>query len=283
LKRLTLLILTFLYVNSFSQVIYTSKDSSLVLDKFNLAKSKELYNKPIGKIIELIGMSFAGTNYVANTLEKTGDEQLIINLTGLDCTTFLETTFALSSCIKEKKLSFNDYIDKLKFIRYRNGEIIDYTSRLHYTSDWIINNEEKGLVKNITKSIGGVPFEKELFIMSKNTDKYTALKGKQDLINKIINDEKRINNTPKFYIPTDKIKEIESLINTGDFIGLATSVEGIDVSHVGIAVKGNDGHIYFLHAPMAGKKVEITGKPLYEYISGRKSTLGIIVSRPIDK
>ncbi len=275
--------MAFFYISSFSQIIYTTKDSSLVLDKFNLAKAKNLSEKPIGKIIELVGMSFTGTDYVANTLEKPGDEKLVVNLTQLDCTTFLETTFALSICIKEKKYSFEDYTNKLKFIRYRNGELLNYTSRLHYTSDWIINNEEKGIVKNITKALGGIPFEKEIFIMSKNTDKYKALDGKPDFIKNIKSDELRINKTPKFYIPTNKIKDIESSINTGDFIGLATTIEGIDVSHVGIAVKGNDGHIYFLHAPMKGKKVEITGIPLYEYISGRKSTLGIIVFRPQDK
>lgn len=283
MRKLIILFFALIYANSFSQVVYSTKDSILVLDKFSIAKSKNLSEKPIGKIIEHIGMSFLGTDYVANTLELPGDEKLVVNLTQLDCTTFLETTFALSLCIKESKYTFNDYVNKLKFIRYRNGELVDYTSRLHYTSDWIINNEEKGIIKNITKDLGGVPFEKKLFIMSQNTDKYKALAGRPDLIAKIKDHEIRINNTPKFYIPTNKIKEIESLINTGDFIGFATNMEGIDVSHVGIAIKGNDGHVYFLHAPMKDKKVEITTKPLFEYIGGRKSTLGIIVFRPIEK
>jgi len=283
LKKLAILFCLFFYVSSYSQVIYKTKDSLKVLDKFTFAKSKELFNKPIGKIIEQIGMSFVGTDYVAHTLEIPGEEKLVINLYELDCTTFLETTFALSSCIKEQKFTFTNYIDKLKLIRYRDGQLTDYTSRLHYTSDWIINNEKKGLIKNITENLGGIIFDKELFIMSKNTDKYTALKDKPELINNIIEHEKRINSIKKFYIPINRISNIEKLINTGDFIGLATNIEGIDVSHVGIAIKGNDGHIYFLHAPMAGKKVEITSKPLSEYISGRKSTLGIIVFRPVDK
>lgn len=283
-KFFSIFTITFIFISitSIAQVVYTQKDSVLVMDKFNIAKAKELYNKPIGTIIEQIGLSFIGTDYVAHTLETYGEEKLIINLTQLDCTTFLETTFALSRCIKEKKFTFDDYVNMLKFIRYRNGELIDYTSRLHYTSDWIINNEEKGIVKNITKNLGGLPFNKKFFIMSKNTDTYKALKDKPELIAKIKQHEDRLSNTPLFYIPTKNIKSIEKNIQTGDFIGLATSVDGVDLSHVGIAVKGKDNRVYFLHAPMSGKKVELTEVPLSDYIAKRKTTLGIIVFRPLD-
>ncbi len=283
-KFIAVFILSFIFISitSFAQVIYTPKDSALVMDKFNIAKAKELYNKPIGTIIEQIGLSFIGTDYVAHTLETYGEEKLIINLTQLDCTTFLETTFALSRCIKEKKFTFADYVNMLKFIRYRNGELTDYTSRLHYTSDWIINNEEKGIVHNVTKKLGGIPFNKKFFIMSQNTDTYRALKDKPDLIEKIKQHEERLSNSNLYYIPTKNIKSIEKNIQTGDFIGLATSVDGVDLSHVGIAVKGKDNRIYFLHAPMSGKKVELTEVPLSEYIAKRKLTLGIVVFRPID-
>ncbi len=71
------------------------------------------------------------------SLEKDGDEQLVINLTGLDCTTFLENSLALARCIKKGTTSFEDYLEELQFIRYRDGVIDGYTSRLHYFSDWI--------------------------------------------------------------------------------------------------------------------------------------------------
>src|SRR5258707_14324698 len=42
--------------------------------------------------------------------------------------------------------------------RYRGGHCNGlYTSRLHFMEDWIYDNERRGLVKNLTVSLGGVP------------------------------------------------------------------------------------------------------------------------------
>jgi hypothetical protein len=41
----------------------------------------------------------------------------------------------------------------------------------------------------------------------------------------------------------------------------------------------DDGRIHFMHAPIVGKKVQITEKPLADYIAGNKKQNGIMVLR----
>ncbi len=280
MKKLLIFISLFVYVQIFAQELYTENEPVVCKDKFEFAAKENLNKIPIGKVIEAVGKSFIGTPYVPNTLEKGDVEQLVINLTGLDCTTFLETTLTFSRCIKKNKTTFDDYKNELKFIRYRDGKLDGYPSRLHYTSDWIINNEKKGVVKNVSNEIGGIVYDKQVFFMSKYADKYQILKANPQFVPQILNFENEINKVVKYYIPKDKIISVEDKIQTGDFIGLATTIEGMDVSHVGIAVKGDDGHVYFLHAPNVGKKVTLTTIPLSEYIADLSKNTGIIVFRP---
>ncbi len=83
--------------------------------KFNLAVDEKLSSKHINEVIVEIGKSFIGTDYVAHTLEVNDEEELVINLSALDCNTFVENVLAISRCIKQGKTSFNDYQDYLDY------------------------------------------------------------------------------------------------------------------------------------------------------------------------
>ena len=95
------------------------------------------------------GRQLLGRPYVAHTLENGTEEHLIVNTRGLDCTTFVETVCALSLCDQHRQTSFADFWQWLKKLRYRQGKIDDYTSRLHYFTQWGEDNEQMGLVENI--------------------------------------------------------------------------------------------------------------------------------------
>ena len=112
MKKLILILISILFVNSFSQ-IYEDKDVKICKSKFELAATKNMSIEPIGDVIVDIGKSFIGTKYQPSTLEKDGDEQLVINLTGFDCTTFLENCLAFARCIKQNKTTFDDYQKEL--------------------------------------------------------------------------------------------------------------------------------------------------------------------------
>jgi len=271
-------VLLFLSSNTYSQV-FSEKDVEVCSSKFKLAVDKSLCKKPINEVVIEIGKSFLATEYVAHTLETEGDEQLVINLTGLDCTTFLENTLTLSRCIKKNKTSFDDYQNELTFVRYRDGKIDKYPSRLHYFSDWIYNNQQKGIVKDITKEIGGKEIKFKLSFMSENPKYYKQLKENPEFIPIIRKQEEEVNSRQYYFIPEKEIEKFEDKIQTGDLIALTTPEKGLDIGHVGIAIKMENGRIHFLHAPLVGSKVQITESPLSDYVIKNKKRNGIIVLR----
>jgi len=265
--------------NLFSQV-FSEKDLGIFNSKIQFAQERNLKDLPFNKIISEIGKSFISTPYEAQTLEISDEEELVINFRQLDCTTFLETTFALSLCVKNEKTTFEDFQYFLKQIRYREGQIKDYPSRLHYFSDWIYDNQRKQLIKDVTKELGGEQVKFNVNFMSKNPHLYKHLKNNPDFIPMIQKQEKEISTRTYFYIPSDKISTVENKIQDGDFIALTTNQKGLDIGHVGFAVKGDDKKTYFLHAPQVGSYVQITTETLSDYIKNSKKHTGIIVLRP---
>ncbi len=225
-----------------------------------------------------------GRPYVGQTLEINEEEQLVVNLRELDCTTLVETSAALALAEKNNERSFAGYCKALKQLRYRNGNISGYASRLHYFSQWIADNVAKGLVEDIGKS-GGFPFtakqEINLSFMTKNPQYYRQLKADEDLRKEIEKQEKSINGTIVNYIPKNLLnldKTKLSCIHDGDIIALVTSKDGLDISHVGIAIwKGNKLHL--LNASSLKHKVVADSQSLYEYQRKRQTQLGIRVIR----
>jgi hypothetical protein len=266
-----------------SQEIYSEKDIEVCTSKYTLAIDSEIAKKPIGDVIAAIGRSFIGTDYEASTLDKPAEEAepLIINLTGLDCYTFLESALVFGRTIKSNNFGFDAYKKELVNIRYRDGKRTDYISRLHYFTDWIFDMQKRGIVKDITKEIGGIRYKKEIDFMSSNPKSYKQLRENPTLVKRIKKIENEINKREYYYIPEGNLAELESNINEGDLISITTNIKGLDVSHVGIAVRNDDGRIHLLHSPNVGYKIQITEKPLADYLEGNKKQTGIIVVRPL--
>jgi hypothetical protein len=249
--------------------------------KFVLATEMKLHEKPINEVVLAIGQSFIGTEYAANTLDAPGKEELMVNLQTLDCVTFYENSLVLARCIKKKKLTFDDYKNELQFVRYRGGVLNGYASRLHYTSDYFFDNEKKGVLKNVTKELGGVPFKKKINFMTLHTDTYVQLKNSPENVKEIQKMEDRVNARMMYHIPKSDVQRIASKIKDGDIIGITSTVDGLDCNHTGIAIRKN-GTLHFLHAPITGSKVQITELPFWEYLAKIKKDAGIMVARPVE-
>ena len=278
----SLLYLIFSFPFSYSQGLY-EKEMEICESKFQLAVSSGLNSKPINEIIVEIGKSFLGTDYEAHTLEKDGEEQLVINLTGFDCTTFLENVLVFARCIKRNNSTFEDYKNELTFIRYRQGIIDGYPSRLHYFTDWIYDNEKKKIIEDITEDLGGEELTLDLSFMSDNPKYYKQLDESPNFISEIKKQEAEINYCREyFYIPKSKVADVESKIGNGDIVAFTSTVKGLDVNHTGIAVKMDDDRIHILHAADVGTKVRITESTLSEYVMSIKKHSGIIVLRVLE-
>ena len=93
--------------------------------------------------------------------------------------------------------------------------------------------------------------------------------------------ENYLNNQSMFGLAQDKIAENEHLLQSGDIIALATSINGLDVTHTGIATREKDGRIHLLHASTGSMEVEVSELPLADYLKGIKNNTGIMVARPL--
>ncbi|MHA7864758.1 N-acetylmuramoyl-L-alanine amidase-like domain-containing protein [Flagellimonas marinaquae] len=259
------------------QITCSPEDKSLFEDKItNLKQTKA---PSLGDTIALVGQSFLGTPYVEKTLEVGDTETLVINFGGLDCTTFVENVMAFSLMLKDQQSTFDSFTGNLETVRYRNGSLNGYPSRLHYFTEWIRNNEKKGLVKDITAELGGVELEKSINFMGTHRELYPFLANDTNF-ESMLAVEKELAKEKLCYLPKDQIESKEQEIKSGDIIALATSIKGLDVTHTGIAIHQPDGRLHLLHASSKNGEVEISELPLADYLKNIKSNIGIIVARP---
>ena len=93
----------------------------------------------------------------------------------MDCTTFVETVLALALADKDKERNFGSFKKALQHIRYRGGVLNGYPSRLHYFSEWIKDNERKGIVKERTDEFSTLQQELHLNFMSTHPDSLSLI------------------------------------------------------------------------------------------------------------
>ncbi|MGB5437411.1 MAG: N-acetylmuramoyl-L-alanine amidase-like domain-containing protein [Maribacter sp.] len=257
------------------QITCSAQDKQAFEDK--IIEIDGLLEKDLGKTMVSVGKTFLQTPYVAQTLEIGETETLVVNLQGLDCTTFVENVLTFTLILQKEKTDFDSFTEILETIRYKDGRLDGYASRLHYFSEWIANNEQKGLVRDITSEIGGTEITKEINFMSTHRDLYPFLADDANY-DKIKASENFLNNEVICYLPQDQIEANEHLIQSGDIIALTTSIEGLDITHTGIASRETDGRIHLLHASSSGE-VTISEVPLVDYLIKVNKNTGIMVAR----
>lgn len=274
---LSVIILLFSPVFSQKKAVFISKDEA-VFQKYQ----KYIHNyrsQSMEIVLEKTAVFFLNAPYVASTLENTKGEQLVVNLREFDCVTYIETVIALSQTAKSDNFSFDEFINQLRNIRYRDGKVGDYSSRLHYTSDWVFDNEKMEFLENISYQLKGKKETKDIHFMSSNRKLYRQLKSNDYALRKIRLVEREINNRNGFYyVPSSTIRSVSSRIPHMTMIGFTTNIDGLDTTHTGFTYWKN-GKLTFIHASSTEKKVVIDRKKLADYCATRKNCTGVIVAK----
>lgn len=257
-------------------IIYQQMDTILFNRYIQTMEPKK--SSSVGDLMVQTAVYLMDSPYVPKTLEAGGKtEKLVVNLRQFDCVTLVETCMALVHSLKSKDCSFETFCSELKKIRYRNGNLVNFSSRLHYFTEWISNNESKAKVMNLTPGFGGSPLPLTLDFMSRKAELYPQMSN-PEIRNEMKAIEQNISQRKNFYIP--KNAPVNNKIRNGDILCLTTNVPGLGVSHVGIAFRlGNE--LYFLHASQTGQKVEISPEPFAKYIVQLKNITGYMVVRPL--
>jgi|TARA_B100001750_G_scaffold223934_1_gene214600 hypothetical protein len=244
---------------------------------------------PVGAAMAEIGRSFVGTAYVPRTLEVEGPERVVVNFRGLDCVTFVENVFALSRFVRsgagrsltDRPAAEAHYQKLLEEIRYRDGQLDGYQSRLHYFSDWIANNASRMLIRDLGADLEGIHNLDRIDFMTTHVDSYSQLANFENL-EALRETEERLSAAGRLFVPEARIPAVADHLEDGDIIAATSVVEGLDVAHTGLAL-WVEGTLRLMHAPLVGDSVQISEVTLAERIQRIEGQDGIIVARPLDR
>jgi cell wall-associated NlpC family hydrolase len=232
----------------------------------------------VAALVEAAGRLFLGAPYRAGTLEGDGPERLRTTLDAFDCVTFVETSLALARCAARGDAAAGAFERELTFLRYRNGRMDGYGSRLHYMLEWIWENSRRGAVEDVTAALGGKERRKRISFMTDNARRYPALADAAARA-AVAAAERRLSSVTFREIPARRIARAADGIRAGDIIGITTTVRGLDVSHTGLAVR-DGGVLRLLHAGTSGGGVAVSSGSLAAFVAGHRHAAGIIVARP---
>jgi N-acetylmuramoyl-L-alanine amidase-like len=251
----------------------------------NKATAEGWQRLPIGELIGKIAMELKGTPYVGFTLELSKDtESCVVNLKGLDCVTFFEDSLCMARMLKRGKSSPADLIAEVRTTRYRGGKMGDFTTRLHYTTDWLVDNQAKGVIKILAPDLPGAqPFTQKVGIMSQHPENYRQLVAHPELVPQIKAIEDRINARSLKYLPMDKLAAAEHLLQTGDIVGVCTTERGIDIGHTGLCIKDEQGVVHFMDASSARRSMKVTLEPdISTCLNWSSKLTGVMFARPLE-
>jgi hypothetical protein len=245
-------------------------------------------NERAGPAAVHVGELARGTPYVPFTLdaylESGGDpshEPLTLSLTRFDCVTLVESCLALArAAAQEERPTWERFGQEVERMRYRNGRRRGYGSRLHYFSEWISDGERRGLVSDVGRELGGAEDTRPLRFMSEHRTRYRALSDER-VFREVKGVERRLDQRPRFVVPSKQIPALVGQIQSGDVLAFATEISGLDVTHAAFAYRGKDGILRVLHAPLSGGVVEITRATLPEYVAAIRRCTGVMVARPV--
>ncbi|HEX7239352.1 MAG TPA: N-acetylmuramoyl-L-alanine amidase-like domain-containing protein [Longimicrobiaceae bacterium] len=244
---------------------------------------------PLGSAVARAGELALGTPYEAYTLEAylraggdpTAAEPLTLWLTRFDCVSLVESALAVSRVAERGgPPTWAAFAAEVERMRYRGGKREGYASRLHYFSEWIADNARRGLVRDLGRELGGEADRRPLRFMTEHRGAYPALKS-DAAFREIAARERALDAAPRWRVPTARIAAVQDRLRTGDVLAFATSIEGLDVTHTGLAYRDPRGVLRVLHAPLSGGVVEVSRSTLPEYVAAIRRSTGILVARPL--
>ena len=269
-----------LYAQTPSQDIPPTKDGARFRRIMQSAIAQKLHQRPMGDIIQAIATTFIGAAYKGNLLDQSPEETLVVNLHQFDCVLFVETVLAIARGVAVQDYSYTTFLNHLRDQRYWNGQIDGYCSRLHYFSQWIYDNQQRGTVQNLGLQLGSVALNKTLNFMSTHRQSYPPMAKDDANYQCLIERESQLDGVTIDYIPTHQIRRLYSQLQPGDIIAVATNIPGLDVTHTGLAYRQPNGNIGFIHASPGGQVT--IARDLHRYVSRVKHAIGILVIRPLD-
>ena len=251
------------------------------------AQSEGWRELPIGERVIRCARELHGLPYGSFTLEIHDHiESPSVNLNELDCWTFFEQSLGLARMLSLPKDRYTpeDLLREIELTRYRGGRCTgNYLERIHYLAEWFFENDARGTCDHLTPSFSGAAriHDRRISEMTILWKSYRYLKNNPELREPMKQWETRVAAMPVYHVPTAKVASIEPRLENGDVIGIATKHHGGFCSHVGLAIRTDDGVTRFMHASRDYRKVVID-KSISGYLKQYSKHAGILVGRPLE-
>ncbi|MBI5640408.1 MAG: DUF1460 domain-containing protein [Nitrospirae bacterium] len=212
-----------------------------------------------GLRIEFLSEQFLGTGYAESTLIGNAEEAetLVLNLKEVDCFTFIDYVEAMRLSV-----SFPEFTENLKKVRYTGGHVA-FESRHHFFTDW--PESRSGNIDDVTSMLGGERAVTVVRTLNRRRDGSSFVPG-------ISPKQREITYIPGNCIDAQILEKME----TGDYAGIYSELDGLDVSHVGIIIKRDDS-VFLRHASSSADKRRVVDEDLLTYLSGKP---GFVILRP---
>ncbi len=175
-------------------------------------------------------------------------EVLVMRMDSFDCTTYLQTVLAISM-----SKSLNDFLNKLREIRYVDGKL-SYQTRLHYTIDWARHLISRGLLTDLTLGDEVLTREKTLSFLKDVPPKKVVI---------------------RFY-PKRSLSSVSRWLIDGDLIYFTSSRRNLDIFHVGIIFR--DSQRLFMRHAQAHRRRSLE-RDLNDFFRSSQFN-GFIINRP---
>jgi hypothetical protein len=240
---------------------------------------------PLGERVNKFALALRGTPYVNYTLELHDTiEAPSVNMAGMDCWTLFEIALCMGRLVAlhPPPYSPQEMLRLIEMDRYRGGRCTGrFDSRLHHLEDWIQDNARRGLVKDITPSLGGKKLHRRMAYMGKKPHLYRQLRADPSLVPAFIRIENELSRRGITYVPRSQVPRIEAKLRNGDIICIVTNWHETYTSHVGLASRDSNGVLRFLHASKNHREVVLDDR-LSDYLNKFSTHAGIYVARPLD-
>lgn len=258
-------------------VFFQPEDRVLCESLLASAAKNEDRLKTLPEIAVALAKHFIGSPYSPQILSTGIAETLTANLQSFDCVTFVESVVAMALTIQSGGTELSHFLHMLEKIRYRNGRMNGYPSRLHYFTDWIWDNEKKGILTDVTDALGGIPTTKRFSFITSGRQGCPPLRDGAALLEMLLAEDACAGRG--FYtIPKRNWSKAEAEVQDGDIIAIVSNRDDIDVLHVGFAVRVNQ-KARLLHASSKTGSVVISDSTLNHYLREKSSRTGVVVAR----
>ncbi|AGF74864.1 hypothetical protein BAnh1_09940 [Bartonella australis AUST/NH1] len=210
-----------------------------------------------GEIVDRVSAAFLTTPYRSETLigSPKEPEALVADFEGVDCFVLADYVEALSRSNNKET-----FLKNLARICYVNGKV-SYLSRRHFFTDWYATFPRNA--RDITPNVSSAYVTVKKWL-NRKSDGRRYVKG-LEIIPRKIN-----------YIPGPSIDvQVLNQLKTGDYVGIYSPREGLDVSHAGIIIRRN-GQVWFRNASSLQENRKVVDSPFMEYMLSKP---GIIVLR----